>query len=144
MEQVSIVGTGYKSIDEYGFLDPKQTARRQAFLMSYWLVPFGFVAGYAFNSLTEFELFPWAGSLGNHVIGGFFGAIAGAMGSFFIGGGVTLSFGSDDTPPYRKCLKTGKYLLVVSGQPNITNRAARILKQFDSENIQAYVDPGSV
>jgi hypothetical protein len=141
MEQVSILGKGYKSADEFGFLDPNQQARKQALLMGYWLVPFGFVAGYAFNLSTQFELFPWAGSLGNHLIGGLFGAIAGAMGSFFVGGGAGLAFGSGDALPYRNRLNAGKYLIVVNGPPNITNQATRILHQFEPENIQGYVDP---
>ncbi|MBD2058488.1 hypothetical protein H6F88_21240 [Oculatella sp. FACHB-28] len=143
MEKVSILGKGYKTADEYGLIDPKQQAQKQATLMSYWLVPFGFISGFVFNSLTGIELFNWAGSLGNHLIGGVFGAIAGAMGSYFIGGGVGLAFGSGDALPYRNRLKAGKYLVVVNGSPNITNQATRILKQFDPENIQGYVDPTS-
>jgi hypothetical protein len=145
IKQVSIVGKGYKDIDEYGFLDPAQIARRQAIFMSYWLVPFGFIAGYSFNLLTKFELFPWAGSLGNHLIGALFGAIAGAMGSFFVGGGADLVFGNRDFLPYRKYVKSGKYLIVVNGPPNLTNQATRILKQFEPENIQPYyIDPGNL
>lgn len=141
MEKVAILGKGYKTADEYGLIDPNQQARKQATLMSYWLVPFGFISGYVFNLITGIELFLWAGSLGNHIIGGIFGAIAGAMGSYFIGGGAGLAFGSGDALPYRNRLKAGKYLVVVNGPPNITNQATRILKQFDPENIQGYVDP---
>jgi hypothetical protein len=141
MEKVAILGKGYKTADEYGLIDPNQQARKQATLMSYWLVPFGFISGYVFNLITGIELFLWAGSLGNHIIGGIFGAIAGAMGSYFIGGGAGLAFGSGDALPYRNRLKAGKYLVVVNGPPNLTNQATRILKQFDPENIQGYVDP---
>jgi len=141
MEKVAILGKGYKTADEYGLIDPNQQARKQATLMSYWLVPFGFISGYTFNLITGIELFLWAGSLGNHIIGGIFGAIAGAMGSYFIGGGAGLAFGSGDALPYRNRLKAGKYLVVVNGPPNLTNQATRILKQFDPENIQGYVDP---
>ncbi len=141
MEQVSILGKGYKSADEFGFLDPNKQGRKQAIAMSFWLVPFGFIAGYAFNLSTQYELFPWAGTLGNHLIGGLFGAIGGAMGSFFVGGGVGVAFGSGDALPYRNRLNEGKYLVVVSGPPNQTNKANRILKQFNPENLQGYVDP---
>lgn len=141
MDKVSILGKGYKTADEFGFLDPSQQARKQATFMAYWLVPFGFVAGFAFNLLTQIDLFPWAGALGNHLIGGIFGAIAGAMGSFFIGGGSGIAFGSGDALPYRNRLKQGKYLVVVKGAPNLTNQASRILKEFNPENLQGYVDP---
>ena len=141
MEQISILGKGYKTADEFGFIDPSQQGKKQAKLMSFWLVPFGFVAGYAFNLSTQYMLFPSIGALGNHLVGGVFGAIAGAMGSFFVGGGVGLAFGSGDALPYRNRLKAGKYLVVVKGAPNLTNKATRILKQANPENLQGYVDP---
>jgi hypothetical protein len=141
VNQISIVGKGYKSADEFEFIDPVRQGRKQATLMAYWLVPFGFIAGYSFNVLTSIELFPWAGSLGNHIIGGVFGAIAGVMGSIFTGGGVGLTSGSGDAFPYRNRLQAGKYLVIVSGPPNITNQANRILKSFEPESLQGYVDP---
>ncbi|MGG6296918.1 hypothetical protein ACQ4M4_21190 [Leptolyngbya sp. AN02str] len=144
MEQVSLLGKGYKSADEYGFLDPKKSARKMAKLMSFWLVPFGFLGGYAFNVSTQFMLVPEIGALGNHLLGGVFGAIAGAMGSFFVGGGVGLSAGSGDALPYRNRLSQGKYIIVVEGAANLTNKATRIIKQFDPENIQGYVEPEQV
>lgn len=143
MDGVSIVGKGYKTADEFGFLDPQEAGRKQARLMSFWLVPFGFVGGYAFNVSTQFNLFPWAGALGNHLIGGLFGAIAGAMGSFFFGGGTGLLFGNNDTesPSFRKHLNEGKYILVVKGASSFTNRANRLLKPFKPEAMQNYIEP---
>jgi hypothetical protein len=142
--QISILGKGYKTADEFGFIDPKQPARRQALLMSYWLVPFGFLAGVAFSVSTQYDLFHWAGMLGNHLIGGLFGAIGGAMGSFFVGGSVGLTSGSGDALPYRNRLQQGKYIVVVKGAPNLTNKATRILKTFSPESLQGYVDPTRV
>lgn len=144
MGQINILGRGYKTADEFGFLDPNQQARKQALKMLYWLAPFGFIAGYAFNALTNIELFPVAGALGNHIIGGVFGAIAGAMGSFFVGGGTGLVFGSGDALPYRNRLNEGKYLVVVNGAPNLTNQATRILREFNPETLQGYIDPTTV
>lgn len=141
MQQVSILGKGYKSADEFGFLDPNKEARKQMKLMAIWIVPFGFIAGIAFNLSTQYSLVPEVGALGNQLIGGLLGAIAGAMGSFFVGGGTSLVFGSRDVVPYRNRLNAGKYLVVVSGTPSVTNRATRILKQFNPENIQGYVEP---
>ncbi|MGF1497705.1 MAG: hypothetical protein ACFB8W_12910 [Elainellaceae cyanobacterium] len=141
LDQVAILGKGYKSADEFGLIDPAKPGRKQALIMATWLVPFGFIGGYAFNVSTQYMLLPSIGALGNHILGGVFGAIAGAMGSFFIGGGVGLSLGSGDALPYRNRLKAGKYLVVAKGAPNITNRVTRILKQLEPENIQGYVDP---
>ncbi|RMF70437.1 MAG: hypothetical protein D6742_00255, partial [Cyanobacteria bacterium J069] len=88
-----------------------------------------------------YQLVPSAGVLGNQIIGGLLGAIAGAMGSFFVGGGTGLVFGGGDALPYRNRLKEGKYLVVVKGRPNLTSQATKILKQFDPENVQAYIEP---
>lgn len=141
MENVAILGRGYLSADEYGLIDPKEEAGKLAKLMSSWLIPFGFVAGYVFSLSTGLNTFAWAGELGNHLIGGLLGAIAGAMGSFFVGGGVGLVLGGGDALPYRNRLNAGKYLVVVRGSEALTKQATRILRQFDPENIQGYADP---
>lgn len=141
LEQISILGKGYKTADEFGFIDPAKKGRQQAQLMAYWLVPFGFVGGYAFNLATHYMLLPQIGTLGNQFLGGLLGAIGGAMGSFFVGGGVGMASGSGDALPYRNRLDEGKYLVVVQGAANITNRATRLLRQCNPENLQGYVDP---
>jgi len=141
MDQISILGKGYKSADEFGLIDPNQPARKQARLLSFWLIPFGFVGGYFFNIATGYQLVESAGLLGNHIIGGLLGAVAGTMGSFFVGGGVGAATGSGDALPYRNRLNAGKYLVVVKGQANVTNMATRILRQFEPENLQGYAAP---
>ena len=143
MNQIAILGKGYKTADEYGLIDPNEQSRKQALRMVTWLVPFGFGAGYVFNYITGIELFTWAGSLGNHIIGGLLGAVSGAMGGAFVGGGVGLIVGGGDALPYRNRLKAGKYLVAVKGSPAVTNQANRILKSFNPENVQGYVDPTS-
>jgi hypothetical protein len=107
--------------------------------MAYWLVPFGFAAGYGFDLITGLDTFSWAGEPFNHIIGGFLGAMSGAMGSFFVGGGVALSTGSGDALPYRNRLNAGKYLIIVKGSETLKNQATMILRQFNPENIQGYV-----
>lgn len=141
INKVSILGRGYKSADEFGLIDPNEQAKKQSRLLSFWLVPFGFVAGVAFNILTGLNTFPWAGAIGNELIGGLLGAGAGAMGGFFVGGGVGLAVGSGDALPYRNRLNAGKYLVVVQGSESITRQATRILRSFDPENLQGYADP---
>ncbi len=144
MDKVSILGKGYKSADEFGLMNPKIEAKKQIKTLAYWTIPFGFLAGFGFNVQTGIEIVEWAGSLGNHIIGGLFGAIAGAMGSFFVGGGAGLVFSSGDALPYRNRIDEGKYLIVVQGQDTLTLKATRILRQFEPETIQGYVDPASV
>jgi hypothetical protein len=131
--QITIVGRGYKSADEFGFLEPNQQAKKQALQMAYWLVPFGFAAGYTFNVITGLDTFDWAGEPGNHIVGGLAGAIAGAMGSIFVGGGVGLSLGSGADLPYRNRLDGGKYLVAVGGSEILQQQARAILRQFNPE-----------
>ncbi|MEC4815959.1 MAG: hypothetical protein SAK29_22200 [Scytonema sp. PMC 1069.18] len=137
---VTILGKGYKSADEFGLIDPNEQAKKQATFMAYWLVPFGFFAGVTFSVITGLDTFAWAGEIGNHFIGGLLGAGAGAMGSVFVGGGAGLVFGSGDALPYRNRLNAGKYLIVVQGAENVTRQATRILRSFEPENIQGYAD----
>jgi len=139
--QLAIIGRGYQSADEFGLIDPDAKARQQAKQMALWLVPFGFAAGFAFNVLTEVNLLP-IGELGNHLLGGLFGAIGGAMGSFFVGGGLGSASGSGEALPYRNRLNAGKYLVVVKGSEGDKNLATPILRQFEPENLQAYVEAG--
>jgi hypothetical protein len=49
---IKILGEGYQSADEYGLIDPNTEARKEIKRELYWLLGFGFVAGYAFNWLT--------------------------------------------------------------------------------------------
>ena len=112
--------------------------------MAYWLIPFGFFAGIAFNITTGLDTFAWAGPIGNYLIAGLLGAASGAMGSVFVGGGVGLGLGSGDALPYRNRLNAGKYLIVVKASETITRQATRILRQFEPENLQGYVDSEGV
>ncbi|WP_017326184.1 hypothetical protein [Synechococcus sp. PCC 7336] len=138
MDKVAILGKGYRSADEFGLINPQEEARKQATLMSYWLVPFGFVAGIAFNLSTGFVIV--GNPFGDRLLGGVLGAIAGAMGSFFVGGGAGIAFGSGDALPYRNRLNEGKYLIVVQGSDASIRSATPILRQFDPEALQGYTD----
>ena len=137
---VSIVGKGYKSAEELGLQDPKQQARGLARLMSFWLVPFGFAGGVTFSVITGLDTFAWAGSVGNHLVGGLLGAASGAMGSFFVSGGTILSSSKGDALPFRDRLSQGKYLIVVQGSESQTLKASGIVRRLNPENMQSYSD----
>jgi hypothetical protein len=138
--QVNILGDGYLSADEFGMIDPDKQARKQSTQLFWWLVPFGFVAGYAFNYLTQIEIFPQFARFGNEFLAGILGAIAGALGAALIGRGTGITVGSGDALPYRNRLNAGKYLIVVTGNEDLTREATRVLRQFEPENIQGYTD----
>ena len=141
MSGVAILGRGYKSADEYGLIDPADEAWKQVRLMMVWLVPFGFIAGFGFNAITGLDTFPWAGTLGNQILGGLLGAGSGAMGAFLVGGGAGVAFGSGDALSYRNRLSAGKYLLVVQGSEAEIRQATPIIRRFRPENIQGYSAP---
>ena len=141
MENISILGRGYKSADEFGFIDPVDPASKQTKQMAMWLIPFGFFAGMTFSFITNLNTFAWAGEVGNHLLGGLLGGIAGGLGSLVAGGGVGAALGSGDALTYRNRLDAGKYLVVVTGGETVTLRATGILRKFEPENIQGYVEP---
>lgn len=138
--QIDILGNGYLTADDYGLIDPNLQARRGAKRLVYLLIPFGFAMGYMFNFLTEIQILP-APPVVSHIIGGVLGAAAGALGAYLIGGGVGLTVGSGDALPYRNRLNMGKYLIVVKGTEELTRQATRVLRQFEPENLQGYIEP---
>jgi hypothetical protein len=138
LEKIAILGKGYKTADEFGLLSPQEQAKKRAIQMAFWLIPFGFAAGYTFNLITGLDTFDWAGDPGNHILGGIAGAIGGAMGSIFVGGGVGLTVGSGDALPYRNRLNAGQYLVVVTNPDILRAKATDILRQFNPENLQGY------
>ena len=140
-EQINLLGNGHQSADEYGLIDPDRAARRGVKRELYWTVPFGFIAGYAFNWLTAIQILPALSPIANHIIGGLFGAAAGVMGAYFSGGIVGLTVGSGDALPYRNRLNSGKYLIIVKGTGELTRQATLVLRQFEPENLQGYTEP---
>lgn len=141
MEQIVIVGRGYQSADEFGLIDPNQEASKRSGQLAYWLIPFGFAAGYLFNLLTGIELFAWAGQFGNHIIGGILGAASGILGAWVVGSGVGWTVGSGDALVYRNRLNAGKYLIIAKGSEALVRQATQVLRQFEPENMQGYEEP---
>lgn len=139
LSKMAIAGRGYKSADELGLYDPKQQARKKARFMAYWLVPFGFIGGYIFNLITGLDNLDWAGDPGNHIVGGILGALGGAMGSVFIGGGAGWATSTaDDTVPYRDYLDDNKYLVLIENLSGLGDRAIPILRKLSPETISSY------
>lgn len=141
IDQISIIGAGYESADDFGLIDPNQQAAKQSNRLIYWLIPFGFVAGYAFNLLTGIQILGLENPLVNHIIGGILGALSGALGAVFVGGAVGWTVGSGDALAYRNRLNAGKYLIVAKGNDVLVRQATRVLRQFEPENIQGYAEP---
>lgn len=141
MDQVAILGKGYKSADEYGLIDPREVARKQVKTMATWLMPFGAFGGITFTRMTGLDTFAYAGDLSNYAIGGLVGALSGLLGSVFVGGGPSLLIPGGSSVPYRKRITLGKYLVVVQGSDLSIRRSNKLLRQFDPESLQTYIDP---
>jgi hypothetical protein len=139
--KIAILGKGYQSADEYGLIDPRDGARKQVKLMATWLVPFGAFGGVTFTRMTGLDTFAYAGDVSNYAIGGLVGALSGLLGSVFVGGGTGLLLGGGDAIPYRNRLNAGKYLIVVKGNDLLIRKSTQILREFNPENLQGYVDP---
>ena len=140
-EKITILGRGYQSADEFGLIAPNLQASKRAKKLAYMLIPFGFVAGYAFNVLTGIHLFSFTNSVAEHIIGGVLGAISGLLGAIVVGGGVGLTTGSGDALTYRNRLNAGKYIIVTEGKESLIRQATRLLRQFEPEFIQGYEEP---
>jgi hypothetical protein len=139
LTKMAIAGRGYKTADEVGLYDAKEQAKKKAIFMAYWLIPFGFIGGYIFNLITGLHNLDWAGDPGNHIVGGVLGAIGGAMGSVFVGGGASWATSTaGDTVSYREYLDANKYLLLVDNIGGFGDRAIPILRQLTPELIQSY------
>lgn len=142
-ENITILGEGFQSADDFGLINPNRQATKGARKLAYWLIPFGFAAGYAFNVLTGIHIFPGDNILIDHVAGGVLGAASGAFGAFVVGGGVGLTTGSGDALTYRNRLNEGKYIIAAKGTDDLVRQATRILRQFEPEYIQGYEEPVS-
>jgi hypothetical protein len=143
IEQVAVLGEGFAQEDQFGFINPGSQNKTLKRLTFFWLVPFGFIAGFGFSTITNLQTFAWAGEWGNHLLGGLLGAISGAMGSVFIGKSLSMSAPAIDPLPYQNRLAEGKYVIVVNGPEVLTNRATPILRKFKTDTVQRYSDPNS-
>ncbi|MEL7419611.1 MAG: hypothetical protein AAGK10_13695 [Cyanobacteria bacterium J06555_3] len=140
-DKVTVLGQGYQSADDFGFINPNQQAKKRARKLAYMLIPFGFVAGYVFNVLTDIHLFSFTNSLTEHIIGGVLGAASVFLGAIVVGGGVGLTTGSGDALTYRNRLNAGKYIIVTQGTDSLIRQATKLLRQFEPEYIQGYQEP---
>jgi hypothetical protein len=137
LARIDLVGTGYQSLQDININDPNQVAWQQATQMLYWIVPFGFAAGFSFNDITHLMILEQASPLVNHFIGGIFGAVASAMGGFTFGGGGQFLIDREKMP-FKKRLKSGKYLLVAQGTDLLVRQASRVLQGVPSDSFQFY------
>jgi hypothetical protein len=134
---LDLVGAGSRSLQDINIKDPNQVAWQQAVQMLYWVIPFGFVAGFSFNDITHLTILAQAPPFINHLIGGLFGTFASAMGGFIFGGSGQFLIDREKMP-FEKRLKSGKYLLVAQGTDLLVRQASRVLQGVPSDSVQFY------
>lgn len=133
-EQISILGEGFKSTDEYGLIKPEREAKNNAQSLAYWLVPIGFACGCAFNWLANIKIIPVDGVL-NQVIGGLLGAAFCLLFAFAADNSSELSASNEDAWLYRDRLSAGKYLIVFHGTDELVKKAINTLHYFEVKDI---------
>lgn len=141
--QVAILGEGYKNPDSLGLIKPDTQVGQRGVRLSLWLMLLGFIAGCGFGFLLDVTLFPELGRIGNYLITGLLGAVAGAIASVLLGGGISAAVSRVDAMSYRDVLNAGKYLVVVQVAENVESQVRRVLDQFETENVQGYPAPGA-
>ena len=128
-EQISILGEGFKSTDDYGLIKPEPQTKNNLHLV-YWLLPIGFACGYAFNLLMNIEIIA-AGDILNQVIGGLLGATFGFLFAFAVDNSFGVTVSNDDSWLYRSRLNAGKYLIVFHGTDELVKKATNTLHSFE-------------
>lgn len=133
-EQISILGEGYKNIDDYGIIQPDLQNLNSIQRLAYWLVPCGFFAGCAFIFFTNIEIITAANFI-NWILGGLLGAIIGLLGIFVISSSIESKVKNGDAWLYQRNLNSGKYLIFVSGTEELVKKATSILHSFEAEDV---------
>ncbi|BAY83194.1 hypothetical protein NIES267_26810 [Calothrix parasitica NIES-267] len=133
-EQISILGEGYKKIDDYGIIQSDLQGVNNIQGIAYWSVPCGFIAGCALIFLTNIEIVTAANFI-NWIIGGLLGAIFCLLSTFVIVSNTNSVVTNEDAWLYQKCLNSGKYLIFVSGTEELIKKATSILYSFDVEDV---------
>ena len=133
-EQISILGEGYKIVDDYGIIQPNLQSEDNVKRLSYWLVPLGFVAGCTLFFFTNIEIITASNSI-DWIIGGLLGAIFGLLVAFVIASNIEPVVENEDAWLYQKSLNSGKYLIFVHGTEELIKKATIILHSFETEDV---------
>ncbi len=138
--ELHLIHPGDDSLQQLSIFDPNQIAWTQSLRMLIWVIPFGFLAGFSFNSITQYSLWHLGNPLLDHLLGGILGGISGAMGGFTFGGGLQFIFDKEKML-LRNRLKKGRSLVVAKGSDLLMRQAARLLQRTAAESTQVYEGP---
>ncbi|MEM1392557.1 MAG: hypothetical protein AAGG00_04550 [Cyanobacteria bacterium P01_H01_bin.150] len=133
-EQISILGEGYKTADDYGIIQPNLQSKNNVKRLAYWLVPCGFIAGFTLIFFTNIEIITASNAI-NWITGGLLGAFFGLLTTFGLGRNVKSAAVNKDAWLYRQRLNSGKYLIFFHGTEELVNKATSILHSFQGEDV---------
>ena len=91
-----------------------------------------------FNVVTGLNTFPWAGDVGNILIGGMLGAIGGTMGSILASDGWLVILSGKRSMTHRQRIDAGQYLVVVKGSETLIRRATKALLKYETLSLDNY------
>jgi len=135
-ENVAIVGRGYRDCDAVGFAKPLDVSRDRAYRTSAFAGVVGAGMGLAFLVATPVRVFD--NMVLNVLLAVVTAGLAGAMGGFFVGGGVGFVSESSESISYRNKVDRGKYLILVEGGESLVGKAYDHLQQVPTESLQRY------
>ena len=99
-------------IDSVEMLSPKLARQRRQKVMSFWLLPFGFIAGITMTLMTDMDTFASFGPLVASIIGGLLGLGSGWMGSYASAMSVKME-NAEDVRILRNRHDQGQWLLLL-------------------------------
>ncbi len=99
-------------IDSVEMLSPKLARQRRQKVMSFWLLPFGFIAGITMTLMTDMDTFASFGPLVASIIGGLLGLGSGWMGSYASAMSVKME-NAEDVRILRNRHEQGRWLLLL-------------------------------
>ena len=124
-----------KEFDDIRILNPKLDRNIRQKEMSRWLMPFGFIAGISFSSMTNLSTFSFLGlnNIGEMLIGGLLGMGSGYLGSIFSSASININR-NKELRPIIKSNKEGKWLVLLENQLG-TELPWGLIKQSEAKDI---------
>ena len=124
-----------KEIDNIRILNPKLDRKIRQKDMSRWLMPFGFIAGISFSSMTNLSTFSFLGlnNIGEYLIGGILGMGSGYLGSVVSSASININRNKE----LRSIIdlnKEGKWLVLLENQIG-TELPWALIKQSEAKDI---------
>lgn len=137
LENLAIVGKGYRDADAVGFADPVKVAKARAVRTAAFTGILGAIFGLLFNLITKIAIIPDNRPL-TLLIAALLGGVSGVLGGLIAGGGTGFIFESGESIAYRNRINKGKYLLLVEGTEALVLTAEQHLRELPTESLDRY------